>query len=98
MLRGFESLYPYMCIALPEDTGPRLEWITRVMYPADHGSKVAGSTIDMVAGADRTLAARRRTWHLGNGATTAVIMKRVWTASQWESDDDMDGGNTDGDD
>jgi hypothetical protein len=70
-------------IALPEDDTPRVEWITRVVYPADHGSKVAGQTIDLAAGGDRKLADRRRGWHLRNGAASAEVMTRTWTPSEW---------------
>ncbi len=84
-----------MVIAMPDYTGNRVEYITRVTYSEDHGSTVAGTTQDLVAGFDRDLATQRRTWHLGNGAESAVVMKRIWTPSEWTPDDD-DGGEQDG--
>lgn len=71
-------------IAPPEDATPRVEWMTRVVYAADHGSKAAGQTIDLAAGSDRDLADHRREWHLGNGAESADVMRRVWSPSDWE--------------
>jgi hypothetical protein len=77
-----------MVIAYPDYHGPRVEYITRVAYPEDHGSAVAGTTQDLVAGFDRDLAVRRRTWHLANGASSATVMKRIWTPSVWVPDND----------
>lgn len=70
---------------LPEADQPYDRFCIDVTYPnGHHHPSWAGTTVRLRGDGTLSLAERRRTWHLNNGAASAVVLRQTWTPSDWE--------------
>lgn len=67
----------------PDSDEPIYEWATRTTYPPDRGGVHADRTEQMWTDGE-AFARKRAAWHLSNGATEAVVLRRPWTPGEWE--------------